>query len=86
VIVVGEGAENVVLVERDYDGAAVVSTPLDLIQELEDQRQLISTVVLLGRAEGHTELAAFLLDTYPSLRVLGMRYAVEPDAFAQLYA
>jgi hypothetical protein len=83
VLVVGPAPDDVPI-ERQYEHAVVVSTPLELIQKLEDEQQAISTVVLIGRPEAHRELAAFLLDCYPAVRVLGVRYATDPEASSSL--
>jgi hypothetical protein len=45
----------------------VVATPLDMIARLEDG--LISTVVLTSSAASRGELASFLLESYPDIRV-----------------
>jgi hypothetical protein len=45
----------------------VVATPLDMIARLEDG--LISTVVLTSSAASHGELASFLLESYPDIRI-----------------
>ena len=48
--------------------AIVVSTPLDAIMRLEKRRR-IGTVVLAGSYARDSELAAFLDEFYPSVRV-----------------
>jgi hypothetical protein len=45
----------------------VVATPLQAIQRLERHR--ISTVILSGSFARNRELASFLRDAYPSVRV-----------------
>ena len=54
---------------RDHDRVFVV-TPLDLIAYLELMELPISTVVLSGRFGGDRELASFLLESYPDLRIV----------------
>ena len=53
---------------HDRDEAIVVTTPLDAIMRLEKRRR-ISTVVLAGVYARDRELAAFLGEFYPSIRV-----------------
>ena len=52
----------------ERDDAMVVSTPLDAIVRLE-HRKRIRTVVLTGSYARDRELAAFLDEFYPSVRV-----------------
>jgi hypothetical protein len=53
---------------EERDDAMVVSTPLDAIVRLE-RRKRIRTVVLSGSYARDQELAAFLDEFYPSVRV-----------------
>lgn len=50
-----------------YDDVFVVATPLEAIERLERRR--VRTVVLEGTFAKNRELAAFLRDFYPSVRV-----------------
>ena len=59
---------------------AVVATPLDMITILEDHSE-ISTVVLAGSASTDTELAGFLLDCYPTVRVIDGHRQADPDIY-----
>ena len=63
---------------------AVVATPLDMITQLEDHHE-IATVVLAGNFAKSAELATFLLDFYPSVRVIDGRRDADPDTFLPLY-
>jgi hypothetical protein len=47
----------------------VVSTPLELLFALENNDQLISTVMLAGRFVNDGDLATFLGETYPQLGI-----------------
>lgn len=47
-----------------------VATPLDMIAHLELASTPVSTVVLAGRYGGDRELASFLLESYPMLRIV----------------
>lgn len=47
-----------------------VMTPLDLIARLELWAIPISTVVLAGSFGGNRELASFLLEAYPAVRIV----------------
>ena len=54
-----------------YDPEAiVVQTNLDLISQLEDPRNFVVAVVLAGRFAKDRELASFLLESYPGLKVI----------------
>jgi hypothetical protein len=63
---------------------AVVSTPLDMIHQLEDHHE-ISTVVLAGGFAKNRELATFLLDFYPTVRVIDGRRDADPDTYLPVY-
>ena len=69
---------------RKGSDRAVVATPLDMIAQLEG-RHGISTVVLAGDLAKNAELATFLLDFYPSVRVIDGRHDVDPDTYLPLY-
>lgn len=47
-----------------------VMTPLDLIAHLELWEIPVSTVVLAGSFGGNRELASFLLEAYPAVRIV----------------
>jgi hypothetical protein len=63
-----------------------VATPLDLIAVLEQERDLISTVVLTGAFASMRELTTFLVDAYPALRILSGRAGEEPDTYLPAYS
>jgi len=65
---------------------AVVATPLDMIRTLQEDREQIATVVLMGSFAANGELASFLVEAYPSLRVLAGRSGEEPDTYLPLYS
>lgn len=50
--------------------ATVVSTPLDMISQLERAVDPISTVVLAGEFAANRELAAFLVEFYPMIGIV----------------
>jgi hypothetical protein len=50
--------------------ALVVSTPLELIRELEFQGTAIASIVLTGKFARDVELAAFICDHYPLIEVV----------------
>jgi hypothetical protein len=57
--------------------AVVVRTNLDLISQLEDPHSFVVAVVLAGRFAGDRELASFLVESYPGLKVI--EDAEDPD-------
>ena len=61
------------------DDREVVATPLDMISRLEDHQ--ISTVVLAGGFAKNRELASFLLDFYPAVRVIDGMRDLDPDTY-----
>lgn len=65
---------------------AFVATPLDLISVLEHEREQISTVVLTGSFASMRELTMFLVDSYPSLRILSGRPGEEPDTYLPAFS
>lgn len=65
---------------RPDDDTTIVSTPLDMIMQLEANR-LFTTVVLAGSTTTKRDLAAFLLEFYPSVRVVDGRRDAEPDTY-----
>ena len=67
------------------DGAVVVRTCLDLISQLEDTRQLVATVVLAGAFARDAELASFLVEAYPSVRIVDGTGDPDPDTYLPVY-
>jgi hypothetical protein len=63
----------------------VVQTNLDLISQLEDPSNLVVAVVLAGQFARDRELASFLLESYPYLKVIDGTEAPDLSAFAPLY-
>ena len=83
------GRKRVLVVTRNppmraRSDTAVVGTPLDMIRTLQEQQQ-IATVVLMGAFAANGEFAQFLVESYPSLRVLAGT-GEEPDAYIPAYA
>ena len=64
---------------RESANALVVSTPLDLIRELEFRGTAISSIVLTGHYARDPELASFLYDHYPMIQVTVEDPAVEAE-------
>ena len=64
----------------------VVSTPLEMIAMLQEDRSRIETVVLTGPFAKNSELAAFLAESYPALRILAGRADEEPDTYLPAFA
>lgn len=64
----------------------VVQTPLDMIAKLEHDRDQIETVVLTGSYAKSVELASFLSESYPALRILAGRADEEPDTYLPAFA
>jgi hypothetical protein len=50
--------------------SVVVQTNLDLISQLEDPRNFVVAVVLAGKFAKDRELASFLIESYPGLKVI----------------
>jgi len=48
----------------------VVSTPLDLIRILEDQRTSVASVRLVGKFARDHQLSSFIVETYPRVDVV----------------
>jgi hypothetical protein len=61
--------------------AVVVRTNLDLISQLEDPQSFVVTVVLAGKFAGDRELASFLTESYPGLRVIDGSGDRDPNAY-----
>ncbi len=64
----------------------VVRTPLEMINMLQEDRSKIETVVLTGNFAKNPELASFLCESYPTLRVLAGRSDEEPDTYLPTFA
>jgi hypothetical protein len=71
--------------ERERPDTIFVGTPLEVITLLENDRDLISTVILAGRFAKNRELAKFLTESYPALSVVAGRAGEEPDSFLPVY-
>lgn len=71
---------------RARPNTSFVATPLDLIAMLEEERDMISTVVLTGNFASMRELTMFLVDAYPSLRILSGHPGEEPDTYLPAYS
>ncbi|MDQ3368205.1 MAG: hypothetical protein M3680_22505 [Myxococcota bacterium] len=63
----------------------MVSTPLDMILQLDDEEALFTTVVLAGSSSAKRDLAAFLLEYYPTVRVIDSHRDAEPDVYLPAY-
>jgi hypothetical protein len=64
----------------------VVTTPLEVIARLELARDEIGTVVLTGAAEANQELATFLAEAYPCLRVVAGLAGDADDGYLPAFA
>lgn len=53
---------------------------------LEEERDMISTVVLTGNFASMRELTMFLVDAYPALRILSGHPGEEPDTYLPAYS
>ena len=91
------GRARTVIVSNDKDHRAllrqqlradtvVVATPLELISQLEDQLNLITTIVLAGAFARNPELTAFLCEAYPTLQVVDGRADAIPDTYLPQFA
>ena len=58
----------------------IVSTPLELIRELEFQGTAIASIVLTGAYARDPELAAFIFDHYPLIDVIVEDPSLEAEA------
>ena len=65
--------------------AVVVQTNLDLISQLEDPRSFVVAVVLAGAFAKDRELASFLIESYPGLKVIDGTNDPDPDLYLPLY-
>ena len=64
----------------------VVRTPLEMIAMLQEDRSRIETVVLTGPFAKNPELASFLAESYPALRILAGQPDEEPDTYLPPFA
>ena len=64
----------------------VVRSPLEMIALLQEDRSRIETVVLTGVYAKTPELASFLSESYPALRILAGRADEEPDTYLPTFA
>lgn len=62
--------------------ALVVRTNLELISQLEDPQSFVVAVVLAGQFAHDRELAAFLTESYPGLRVIAGTADLDPKLLA----
>ncbi len=69
--------------ERRHPDSVVVKTNLDLISQLEDPRNVVVAVVLAGQFAKDRELASFLVESYPGLRVIDG--TDDPDPYLPVY-
>jgi hypothetical protein len=67
--------------EQPHPDSVVVQTNLDLIAQLEDPRNFVVTVVLAGAFAKDRELASFLVEAYPGIKVVEGN---DPEADAYL--
>lgn len=65
--------------------AVVVRTNLDLISQLEDPQSFVVTVVLAGKFAADRELASFLTESYPGLRVIDGSGDRDPGTYLPVY-
>ena len=66
---------------RSTQDMLVVTTPLEVINHLEQERERVGTVVLAGSFATNRELVNFLTEAYPALRILSARADEEPDPY-----
>ncbi len=71
---------------KNRDDVFVVTTPLEVIATLEQNRVNVSAVVLTGDLATDRELAAFLVDAYPALRVVSGTPGQVPDPYLPAFA
>jgi hypothetical protein len=65
----------------------VVRSPLEMIARLQEDRSRIETVILSGPFAENPELASFLTECYPALRILsGADGDEEPDTYLPAFA
>ena len=56
-----------------------------LISQLEDPQSFVVAVVLAGKFAGDRELASFLTESYPGLRVIDESGERDPNAYLPVY-
>jgi hypothetical protein len=71
---------------RTRADTSVVKTPLDMIRTLQEDREHISTVVLMGSFASNPDVASFLVEQYPALRILSGRPSEEVDSYLPPFA
>ena len=71
---------------RSRGETLVVTTPLEVIARLEQDREHVGTVVLAGSFAANRELVTFLTESYPALQILSARSDEEPDTYLPLFA
>jgi len=65
----------------------VVRSPLEMITMLQEDRSRIETVILSGTFAENPEIASFLTECYPALRILsGSDEDEEPDVYLPAFA
>jgi hypothetical protein len=57
-----------------------------MIRALQEDREQISTVVLMGSFATNGDIASFLVEAYPALRVLSGRAGEDPDTYLPSYS
>jgi hypothetical protein len=67
--------------EQRHPDAVVVQTNLDLISQLENPRNFVVAVVLAGQFAQDRELASFLLESYPGLKVIDGTDDPDPGSY-----
>jgi hypothetical protein len=65
--------------------SVVVQTNLDLISQLEDPQNFVVAVILAGPFAADRELASFLVESYPGLKVIDGTNDPNPDPYLPLY-
>jgi len=71
--------------QQPHPDAVVVQTNLDLISQLEDPSNLVVAVVLAGQFARDRELASFLVESYPYLKVIDGTDAPDLSAFPAVF-
>jgi hypothetical protein len=86
------GCRTLVVSPHKKDGGAkrymVVRSPLEMIAMLQEDRSRIETVILNGQFAKNPELASFLTECDPALRILsgGDDDDEEPDTYLPAFA
>ena len=86
VIVSSDKEHRALLRQQLREDTIVVATPLELISSLEEDGNLVTTIVLAGAFARNRELTSFLYEAYPSLRVVDGRVDAVPDTYLPLFA